>query len=100
MFRRGKLKPFEDLGFRISGWNGEDDDEDACGFYIVCGGYAEEVGIERVEDKGTLIVLTPERFTASNPAHVELANEVGEVLDRAGLLKPLQPWDAPATPTR
>jgi hypothetical protein len=58
------------------------------------------VHMEPVEDKGTLIVLTPERFTASNPAHVELANEVGEVLDRAGLLKPLQPWDAPVTPSR
>jgi hypothetical protein len=58
------------------------------------------VHVEPVEDKGTLIILTPERFTASNPAHVELANEVGDVLDRAGLLKPLQPWDAPATPSR
>jgi hypothetical protein len=58
------------------------------------------VHVEPVEDKGTLIVLTPERFTASNPAHVELANHVGEILDRAGLLRPLQPWDAPATPSR
>jgi hypothetical protein len=58
------------------------------------------VHVEPVEDKGTLIVLTPERFTASNPAHVELANQVGEVLDRAGLLKPLQPWDTPSAPGR
>jgi hypothetical protein len=58
------------------------------------------VHVEPVEDKGTLIVLTPKRFTASNPAHVELANQVGEILDRAGLLNPLQPWDAPAPPSR
>jgi hypothetical protein len=173
MFRRGKLKPFDDLGFRISGWNGESRDDDACGFYITCGGYAEEVGnmcllhlpngggpnaervrtapiltgvvralamawdpddaiatssahrdliskkgevgpvvgwvmylsrrrgtvpplpapvhIERVEDKGTLLVLTPERFTASNPEHVALAERVRELLDRAGLLGPIRP---------
>ncbi|MFY2559321.1 immunity 52 family protein [Corallococcus terminator] len=48
------------------------------------------VRIESVEDKGTLIVLTPERFTASNPEHVALAERVRELLDRAGLLKPLQ----------
>nr|WP_275902350.1 immunity 52 family protein [Myxococcus eversor] len=48
------------------------------------------VRIEKVEDKGTLIVLTPERFTASNPEHVALAERVRELLDRAGLLKPLQ----------
>ncbi|WP_408888224.1 immunity 52 family protein [Myxococcus faecalis] len=48
------------------------------------------VRIEPVEDKGTLIVLTPERFTASNPDHVALAERVRELLDRAGLLKPLQ----------
>lgn len=52
------------------------------------------VQVEPVQDKGTLIVLTPERFTASNPSHVELAREVGDVLDRAGLLKPLSPWDS------
>ncbi len=47
------------------------------------------VRIEPVEGKGTLIVLTPERFTASNPEHVALAERVRELLDRAGLLKPL-----------
>jgi|SRR5215217_2338769 len=46
------------------------------------------VRIEQIEDKGTLIVLTPERFTASNPGHVALAESVRELLDRAGLLKP------------
>lgn len=48
------------------------------------------VCVEPVGDKGTLIVLTPERFTASNPEHVELAEVVRASLDRAGLLKPLQ----------
>ncbi|HEX8440683.1 immunity 52 family protein [Archangium sp.] len=170
MFRRGKDKLFEELGFRISGWNGEGDDDEACGFYITCGGYAEEVGnvcvfdlpntgpnaervltapvltglvramamawdpddavamshkhrdlipkphpdalvgwvtylarrrgtvpplpapvrIERVEDKGSLIILTPERFTASNPEHIALAERVRELLDRAGLLGPVR----------
>ncbi|QSQ23730.1 immunity 52 family protein [Pyxidicoccus parkwayensis] len=48
------------------------------------------VSIEPVEDKGTLIILTPERFTVANPEHVALAERVREQLDRAGLLKPLQ----------
>jgi hypothetical protein len=50
------------------------------------------VRIETVEDKGTLVTLTPERFTASNPEHVALAARVHELLDRARLLRPLQPW--------
>ncbi|MCE9673100.1 immunity 52 family protein [Myxococcus stipitatus] len=50
----------------------------------------EPVRVEDVEGKGTLIVLTPERFTASNPEHVTLAERVRELLDRAGLLKPVQ----------
>ncbi len=50
------------------------------------------VRIEPVEDKGTLVILTPERFTASNPEHVALAARVHELLDRVGLLRPLQPW--------
>ena len=52
------------------------------------------VRIEPVEDKGTLVTLTPERFAASNPEHVALAARVHELLDRAGLLRPLQPWPA------
>ncbi len=42
--------------------------------------------IELVEDKGTLVTLTPELFTASNPEHMALAERVRELLDRAGLL--------------
>ncbi|NMO22117.1 Imm52 family immunity protein, partial [Pyxidicoccus fallax] len=49
------------------------------------------VRIEPVEDKGTLIILTPERFTASNPEHVALAARVHELLGGAGLLHPLYP---------
>ncbi|MFY2560778.1 immunity 52 family protein [Corallococcus terminator] len=48
------------------------------------------VRVESVGDKGTLIVLTPERFTVSNPEHVALAERVHDLLDRAEMLKPLQ----------
>ena len=171
LIRRGKDRVFEDLGFRLSGWNGVGDDYDASGFDVTCGGYSDAVNnfctfqlpgrgpnadrvvtapvlsrlvrsmaiawepdcavatssahrnlvsaipkpgtfvawimylsarrgtvpplpapvrIEPVEDRGVLIVLTPERFTASNPEHVALADRVWELLDRAGLLKPVQ----------
>jgi hypothetical protein len=49
------------------------------------------VRLEPVGDKGTLVTLTPERFTASNPEHVALAARVHELLNQAGLLRPLQP---------
>jgi hypothetical protein len=52
------------------------------------------VRIEPVEDRGTLVILTPERFTAANPEHVALAARVHELLNRAGLLRPFQPWPA------
>ncbi|WNG40483.1 hypothetical protein F0U61_47450 [Archangium violaceum] len=52
------------------------------------------VRIEPVEDKGTLVILTSERFSASNPEHVTLAARVHEILDRAGLLRRLPPWSA------
>jgi len=47
------------------------------------------VSVEPLEDKGSLVILTPERFTASNPAHVELAENVHQRLKQAGLLEPL-----------
>lgn len=50
------------------------------------------VRVEPVEDKGSLVILTPERFTVSNPEHVRLATHVHELLNGAGLLRPLQPW--------
>lgn len=51
----------------------------------------EPVQIEPVEDKGSILILTPERFSASNPEHVALATLVRERLDRAGLLHPPKP---------
>jgi hypothetical protein len=46
------------------------------------------VRIEPVGSLGMLVILTPERFTASNPDHIALGRRVHELLDRAGLLKP------------
>ncbi|KFA91730.1 immunity 52 family protein [Archangium violaceum] len=51
------------------------------------------VHTEPVEDKGTLVILTPERLTAANPTHVALARDVSERLAHAGLLTPLRPWN-------
>lgn len=48
------------------------------------------VRIEPVEDRGTLIILTPERFTASNPEHIALATQVRALLEHAGLGRPSQ----------
>lgn len=175
--RRGKDRQFDDLGFSVAGWNGADNDHDACGFNFTCGGDSKwvqntcvftlpgrgpsaervltapalvgllrsmasawepdwgvamsdqlrerlkprsakggpyvgwvtylarhrgavpplpaPVSIEAVEDKGTLIVLTPERFTVAYPEHVALAEHVHAVLEREGLLRPLNP-----SPTR
>ena len=56
------------------------------------------VHVEPVEDQGTLILLTPERFTASNPEHVALASHVREQLERAGLLHLPPTRPAPAAP--
>nr|WP_244224347.1 immunity 52 family protein [Corallococcus sicarius] len=49
------------------------------------------VRIEPVEDKGTLILLTPERFTVANPEHVALSRRVRELLVRADLMQPVIP---------
>lgn len=45
------------------------------------------VRIEPIGSLGMLVVLTPERFTASNPEHIALGRRVRELLARAGLLK-------------
>jgi hypothetical protein len=50
------------------------------------------VRVEPVEDKGTLVLLTPDSFTTSNPEHTSLAARVQEQLQEAGLLRPLQPF--------
>ena len=49
------------------------------------------VRVEPVDDKGTLIILTPERFTVDDPAHVALADAVRTLLERAGLLTEYNP---------
>nr|WP_223756497.1 immunity 52 family protein [Myxococcus sp. RHSTA-1-4] len=43
LIRRGKDRQFDDLGFSIAGWNGADDDHEACGFNFMCGGYSQWV---------------------------------------------------------
>jgi hypothetical protein len=47
--------------------------------------------IEPVEDKGTLIILSPERLTAQSPEHVALGQNVRGLLSRAGLMQPVTP---------
>jgi hypothetical protein len=49
------------------------------------------VTVEPVEDKGSLVILSHERFTATNPTHVKLAELVHERLYLAGVLTPLHP---------
>lgn len=51
----------------------------------------EPVRVEPLEDKGTLIILTPERFNGHDPAHAALADQVRDLLDRAGLVRELIP---------
>lgn len=46
----------------------------------------DSVRVEPVGDLGSLITLTPERITADNPAHVDLARRVRGLLEQAGLL--------------
>ena len=173
LVRRGKDRVVEEIGFRIEGWNGVDEDHAASSFRVTCGSYALRVNnacaftlpnrgpqadqvltasvlsrllrasavawepdwgvaashthgklidprsvkgaprvgwvmylanhwgtvpqlpapvrTEPVEGRGTLIILTPERFTAANAEHVELAEQVREALDQAGLMRALQP---------
>jgi len=45
------------------------------------------VRLELVGDKGTLVILTPERLTPSNPEHVALARRVQNLLEERGLLR-------------
>jgi hypothetical protein len=51
----------------------------------------EPVCIEPVEDKGTLIVLTPERLSAANPEHLALGHRVQQVSEERGLLRRILP---------
>jgi hypothetical protein len=47
----------------------------------------EPVRVESVEDKGSLIILAPERLTATNPEHVTLGHRVQQRLEQCGLLR-------------
>lgn len=47
------------------------------------------VRTEAVEDQGTLLLLTPERLTASNPEHLALSRCVQEALLTRGMLEPV-----------
>jgi hypothetical protein len=47
----------------------------------------EPVRVEPVEDKGTLIILTPERLTATHPEHLALGHRVQRLLEERGLLR-------------
>ncbi|HSP78248.1 MAG TPA: Imm52 family immunity protein [Myxococcaceae bacterium] len=47
----------------------------------------EPVRVEPVGTLGTLLILSPERMTASDPEHVALTARVRELLDRAGLIE-------------
>jgi hypothetical protein len=44
------------------------------------------VSIKPVGELGTLVILTPERFTVSNPEHIAQGLRVRDLLNRAGLL--------------
>jgi hypothetical protein len=54
------------------------------------------VRIEPVGTLGWLLVLSPERMTASNPEHVAFTARVRELLDRAGLIERPEPEQADA----
>ncbi|WNG51123.1 hypothetical protein F0U60_48605 [Archangium minus] len=47
----------------------------------------EPVRIEPVEGKGNLIILTPERLTATNTEHVALGHRIQRLLEERGLLR-------------
>jgi hypothetical protein len=48
--------------------------------------------VELFGDKGGAVLLTPERLSGDNPAHVSVAQQVAERLGQAGLLGSLRPW--------
>jgi hypothetical protein len=49
------------------------------------------VRVEPVGELGWLLVLSPERMTASNPEHVAFTARVRELLDRADLIERPEP---------
>jgi hypothetical protein len=56
------------------------------------------VRVEPMEEKGTLVVLTPERPSTVSPEHVALGQRVQQVLAERGLLgEVVERWLSPAT---
>jgi immunity protein 52 of polymorphic toxin system len=49
--------------------------------------------VEEVEDKGSLIILTPELLRSDNPEHLALARRVQRSLEARGLLRRLRDGD-------
>jgi hypothetical protein len=49
------------------------------------------VRVEPLEDQGTLLILSPERLSSSNPDHLALGHLVQEILDSKDLLRPVIP---------
>lgn len=49
----------------------------------------EPVRVEPMEDKGALVVLTPERLSTTNPEHVALGLSAQQSLEKRGLLREL-----------
>jgi hypothetical protein len=47
------------------------------------------VRVEPFEERGTLVVLTPERLSAHDPEHVALGHRVQAILDAKDLLRPV-----------
>lgn len=45
------------------------------------------VRVEPVDEKGSLLILTPDRLTSSNPEHLALGRRVQELLKERGLLR-------------
>ncbi|WNG27447.1 hypothetical protein F0U62_28080 [Cystobacter fuscus] len=54
----------------------------------------EPVRVEEVEDKGSLIVLTPELLRSDDPEHLVLARRVQRSLEARGLLRRLTGGDS------
>lgn len=50
----------------------------------------EPTYLREIEDHGTVIILTEERFTINNPVHLEIAQDVTAILDQRGLLEPVK----------
>jgi len=59
-------------------------------------GPTEPVRVEPEGELGTLLILSPERMTASDPRHVALTVRVRALLDEAGLILIQRPEPEPS----